>query len=263
MSHPRLRPLAFGEILDGAFQLYRRHFSALFLAALVPFVPLIAVYFLMAVAVSVVGTTAGLIVMMAGGLLTVPLVVVGFFVSMAALTYMTARAYTGEPVSTEAGIRYGLSRFWPLVGALLLAGFLIMLGTLLFIVPGIILYCMFFAVIPAVVIEKQGPTDALRRSRELARGALGRIFALLLVAGIIAALPGMVLGMGSALAFGAGVDDYTLPWLTFAVQSGQQLLTALTWPFSFAATVLLYYDRRVRAEALDVEMAAEGLPTPA
>jgi hypothetical protein len=260
MSRPRLRPLAFGEILDGAFQLYRRHFSSLFLAALVPFIPLIALYFLSAVAVSVVGTTAAAVAVIAGGLLTLPLILVGMVVSMAALTYMTARAYTGKPVTTEAGLRYGLSRFWPLLGALALAGVLVMLGLVLFIVPGIILYCMFFAVLPAVVIEKQGSTDALRRSRELARGALGRIFALLVVATIIASLPGMALGLGSALAFGPSADDFTLPWLTFAVQSGQQLLTALTWPFSFAATVLLYYDRRVRAEALDVEMAAEGLP---
>ena len=43
-----------------------------------------------------------------------------------------------------------------------------------------------------------------------------------------------------------------------------QLARTLTIPFSLGVTVLLYYDRRVRTEALDVQMMAESLPaTPA
>ena len=41
MSHPQLRPLTFGEILDGTFALYRRNFLDFFLASLVPFVPVV------------------------------------------------------------------------------------------------------------------------------------------------------------------------------------------------------------------------------
>ena len=41
------------------------------------------------------------------------------------------------------------------------------------------------------------------------------------------------------------------------------LLRTLTIPFSLGATVLLYYDRRVRTEALDVQMMAESLAAPA
>jgi hypothetical protein len=37
------------------------------------------------------------------------------------------------------------------------------------------------------------------------------------------------------------------------------LLSALTTPFMTAALTLLYYDRRVRTEALDLEMATERL----
>jgi hypothetical protein len=45
-----------------------------------------------------------------------------------------------------------------------------------------------------------------------------------------------------------------------------QVAQTLTIPFSAGALVLLYYDRRVRSEALDVQMMAESLaaaPPPA
>jgi hypothetical protein len=260
MSHPNLRPLAFGEILDGSFQLYRAHFTPLFLAALVPFAPLIAFYFLIAAAVSFAGSDVTALLMVVSGLLTMPLVALGFFLSLGAITYMVSQLYTGKTATLGESMRYATSRMLALFLATVLSVMLMALGLLLFIVPGIILMGMFFAVGPAVVIERQSPAAALGRSRELARGSIPRILGLLFVATIIAALPAW--GLQASVIFAIGIDatEFTRPWLAFAVNSGGQLLSALTWPFSIAALVLLYYDRRVRAEALDVQLAAEQLP---
>ena len=39
MPYTHIRPLEFGEVLDGAFALYRRHFVDFFLTALIPLAP--------------------------------------------------------------------------------------------------------------------------------------------------------------------------------------------------------------------------------
>ena len=41
MSFSQLRPLSLGEMLDGAFTIYRRQFASLFLTALAPQLPMI------------------------------------------------------------------------------------------------------------------------------------------------------------------------------------------------------------------------------
>jgi hypothetical protein len=43
---------------------------------------------------------------------------------------------------------------------------------------------------------------------------------------------------------------------------GTIVASAVTWPFTAVATALLYVDRRIRREALDIELArAAGVPT--
>ena len=49
-------------------------------------------------------------------------------------------------------------------------------GYLLFIVPGVIIGIMYAVCVPAAVVERRGPLDALRRSYALTNGHKGLIF---------------------------------------------------------------------------------------
>jgi len=51
----------------------------------------------------------------------------------------------------------GLSRFLPVIGIAFVQGFLILLGVILLIVPGLILYTMWFVGLQACVVERLGP----------------------------------------------------------------------------------------------------------
>jgi len=117
-------------------------------------------------------------------------------------------------------------------------------------------------VAPAVVLERRGPIEAISRSWEMVKGAWGEVFLVIFIASMIATLPGSAVGM-LAMVGGlviSGGDPDTLMAAQAVGQVLSQLTRTLTIPFSLGATVLLYYDRRVRTEALDVQMMAESLP---
>ena len=116
--------------------------------------------------------------------------------------------------------------------------------------------------VPAVIVEGAGPVEAIARSLKLAQGALPRITGLMVVTLIITYLPIL-----AVLAVTGGFAQALDPAAAGAANAGalvaQQLLTwlisVLTTPFMTSVLVVLYYDRRVRAEALDVRMVAERL----
>lgn len=294
MALPALRPLSFGEILDGAFTLYRRNFVTFAVTALLPTAAMI-------IAMLVLG--GGFLAAMASGDPTAmmgaafgALMVVGLIVMLAALvmwgglTHEASQSYTGQPISLADGLRAGLRSALPLLGAFVVGGIAAMVGVLvLAFVGGILMavlapmggaaaalggvlmfvfifgaylavFGLLFAVAPAVIVERAGPLEALERSFTLARGALLRVIGLLVVTLVITYLP-----MAAVLAVTGGFAQFTNPG---AMPSGTQFITqqvlsmgvgVLTTPFMVAVIVLLYFDRRVRTEALDVQMMTDSL----
>jgi len=276
MSFSQLRPLSIGEVLDGAFTIYRRQFASLFLTALVPQIPMIAALalyyaFLGSITTSSAAnsepSTAMLVMMGIAAVILIPAAIIGSATAVGAVTFQTARAYTGAPVTTREAIQRGLNRSLPLVGAYMVVGILAFFGLFAFIVGAFVVMLAAFAVAPAVVLERRGPVEAMSRSWALVKGAWGEVFLVAFLAYMIAALPGMAVGMITTV--GGLLLSHGDPSIMMASQGVGQVLgqvaRTLTVPFSLGATVLLYYDRRVRTEALDVQMMAESLagPTPA
>jgi hypothetical protein len=252
---PQIRPMGLGDILDGAFKIYRARFAAMFLSALLPYLPMLFSGTLLALALGS-GSDGATLAGAGAMLISVPLMLVGFVLSYGSLTHIVSEAYQGRMADLGDGMRKAVSRALPLSGAIILAAAAVMVGFVLCVVPGVIVGLMFFAVVPAVVLEGRGPVDALGRSRDLSQNALGPIFLVMFVAGLIAALPSYALSMAT---YAAGLTGETAPGMQMAAMLLRLLLGALTTPLSSAATVLLYYDRRIRTEAYDVQVAAERL----
>lgn len=228
MSVPQLRPLDFGEILDGAFTLYRRHFFVLFATTLIPFVPM-GVLSGRWLSTAAVFDPAAAAPMTALSALTGIVGMVATMFILGALSYQLSEAYSGGPVTVGAGLRRGLRALLPLMGAAILAGFgIVLLGSVLTVlvvtvaagagVPPMVLaplgliatFVIFifataalFGVGPVVVVERKGPWGALKRSWQLSRGGRLRILAVLIVGWIVTYLP--VIGV-TFVASGLGAD---------------------------------------------------------
>jgi len=82
-----------------------------------------------------------------------------------------------------------------LVAAGVLAGVGIVLGLVLFIVPGLLLLTWWAVVIPVVVVERPGLGPAFGRSRDLVRGNAWRVFGLLILLLVILGLASGVVAL--------------------------------------------------------------------
>ncbi|HEU0301265.1 MAG TPA: hypothetical protein VFR37_17505 [Longimicrobium sp.] len=295
MAQPSLRPLGFGEILDGAFTLYRRNFPTFALTALAGIGAVMVAFAIfggsMLAAVASGGASAGAVgAMIGGGLLMVVIIVIAFLVMYGALASEAAQAYTGRAPTVAEGLRAGVRTAPRLFGAGFVAslGMVVvvmvvtfvfgvvtaifanlggLIGGLVMLLAGIGIICvylaaiaMLFAVLPAVVVEGAGPIQALERSFQLARGALGRVLGVMAVSILITYLP-LLAVMALTGGFAQMANPEAVPSTTEFVT--QQILSLgvsiLTTPFMVAVIVLLYFDRRVRTEALDVQMMADNL----
>jgi hypothetical protein len=120
-----------------------------------------------------------------GGLIVVVLSIVLGFVSQGAMLHTTIEHLAGREPTIGASLRVAMNKLMPILGASLLVGLVVMLGTLACVIPGIILQIMYYVAIPVVVAEGIHGTAAMQRSSELTQGNRWMIFATLIVFGLI------------------------------------------------------------------------------
>lgn len=148
---------------------------------------------------------------------------------------------------------------------------LLFLGILALIAVTLVISTKISLAAPAIVLEGHGVLAGLRRSFALTKGAAAfwRVLGITLVAGLLAGLAGSLLQIpfsfiGVGIMFMAGQDSETGQMgVTFVSHLSALLSGAITTPFVAAVTGLLYIDRRMRLEALDVVLLREAETNPA
>jgi hypothetical protein len=260
-----LRPLGVGELLDGAFTAMRRYPRAtLGLSAIVA-----AVQQLLGLVVDLatnnvatpdstglsgVGTVSGVILYLVNAALSA--VLVGM------LAIVIGDAVIGRKVALADVWRRVRPLLLPLLGAAFLTSVLPVLGLVGLIVGGVILWVALSFTTPALVLERLTVRQALRRSWRLAMPAFWRVLGVrllaMLIAGVVAAilsLPG-VIAVVSSVTGNLDTGDVQLSvGAEIAVRLSSLVATTVTAPITAGVLALLYIDRRMRAEALDVALA--------
>jgi len=240
MKTVTIRPLSTGEILDGSFTLYRRHFPVLFITALILVLPAAAI----ALFDERLARWSHLL----------------FFEILAtiAMVWLLSGAVLGRPPRMQDGLAMALKRFLYVFVAQIVMFIILIIGCGFFLVPGILLAIMFFAVVRVIVIEGN-LLDSFSRSWELARGSMGKIFVVGLISFIIQLVPTLAIGFTGGI-FLLGQEEPLEPSTSEKYYAALEIVVgALLLPFSQGVMVLLYYDRRVRKEGLDLELAASAL----
>lgn len=97
------------------------------------------------------------------------------------MSFVGYRASTGNQPAVR-DLFEGFRHYWPAIGAGLLTFFIVVGGLILLIVPGIIFALKLVLVPYLVVVERKGPTDAVRESWQRTKGHLGTLFLFLLAA---------------------------------------------------------------------------------
>ena len=297
MSLLPLRPLGFGEIVDGALQLYRRNFALYYLAALAAAAP----SHLLVLATETdpaplppgdAALSSSLPEMgaaVAGLLAALAIDSVGAVAVCAAMTERIA----GRPATVGGSYLTALRRLPSVWGAISLAGILGLAclgalamavlgatalasqlagavgmfvagaaGVALFAAAATFLLGAFFGILPAAVSEGRGPLGALARSLGLFRAGWPRVTGVMAVALIVASVPTVAI-----LALTGFEDIFVSPEAMERIGSEGAWLAgvlgpafgALTLPFTVGCAMVLFHDRRVRAEGYDLEARARAM----
>jgi hypothetical protein len=174
--------------------------------------------------------------------------ILGFILTalcQAVVLYGAFQVMRNQPFRIGESLSKGLARFLPVIGTSLCMGFAIAFGSLLLIVPGMILLAMFYVALPACVVERLGPFQSLSRSSELTKGHRWKVF-----------------GLAILLMICVGVAGSIIQAILTAFQSvavlivGMFLWESLARAVEAIVAVVAYHDLRVAKEGVDIDHIA-------
>ncbi|MEA2376230.1 MAG: hypothetical protein QOD13_137, partial [Thermoleophilaceae bacterium] len=239
------------RVFERIFRIYREQFTLLIPAALVLFLPV-------AILNGILATSGGVVIALASA--AIALIATYWFQGM--VVEAVVDILDGRRDHTVGSLFSSASPFiGRLIGAGILATIIVIIGFVLIVVPGLIALTFLALVAPAVVIDRLGVTDALRRSRELVRGNAWRVFGVIVVLFLLQAVIGGILN-----AIGGSVSDDSFAGYAVADLIARVLIVPLS---AIAATVMYVELRRIKGEPLAADTAgtppappAAAAPTP-
>ncbi|KLL12097.1 MULTISPECIES: glycerophosphoryl diester phosphodiesterase membrane domain-containing protein [Protofrankia] len=253
-----LRPLAAGEILDGAFAALRRSPAVMIGLTL----GVTTATQIIAVTLTAIGQNASTGVALSLGIVNA---IISFVVGIAltgALSVAVSELTLGSSIQIGEVLRRIRPRLPGLAGLSIVVTLLTLIGIVGLVVGGVFVAVALALSTPAFVLEGGTIRTAMRRSWTLVRGAWWRTFGILLLTGIVVAVLLFVLAFVFGLAFAAASDsltdpvsgDFTGPGLALnAIMS--IVIDTVAMPIMASVIVLLYVDRRIRLEGLDMTLA--------
>ncbi|MGQ9506307.1 MAG: hypothetical protein ACUVTB_00425 [Candidatus Bathycorpusculaceae bacterium] len=138
--------------------------------------------------------------------------------------------------SLSNSFKFAVFKLPSLLAASLIVGILTVLGLLLLIIPGIIIFIMFYLVIPVIVIEEKGALESLTRSRELVSNRWLKTFALSLIVGLIIGASALVINLILA------------PFGMFSTLAGA-IISSVIAPISPISSTFYYYSMRAKEKS--------------
>jgi len=261
--------MGLGELLDGAFKLYRANFKPIALIALAFSGPLSIVAAVAARGVNGghglldilsdpslaedAGTFggAGQLVAQLGAALLLGLsgsMVAGVVASAVAATYLGQQVTAGQALRATA-------RFFPaLVAARVLVWMTEAVGALGCLVGAFAVMGLWVVTAPAIVVEGLGPIRGMRRSLVLCSARYWPTLGVALLSGLISfMLSNVVSGVPSVA---ASLIGYRWGFPLLAV--GSTAAAVLVEPLVAIVATLVYFDQRIRQEGLDLQIMARG-----
>ncbi len=183
---------------------------------------------------------------------------IGYLLSNGALVKNVSEYYLGNTLTIGQTYRFVIPKLLTMIIAMILMMIIIMFGFVLLIVPGIIFSLWFALTIQVIMAENLGPIEGLSRSKNLAKGNLGKIFAVSFVANILATIVGGMIG-GLVGFIGGYVWSFNSSTFNIILHLAELFANVITMPFVATALILLYYDLRIRKEGFDLEMMAQQI----
>ncbi len=251
-------PLSIGGVLDDGFNLLKACFvKALILGAILSVLTNIpSVLMQMSAEQGDVGAAAAL------GFLFVASILVGVILYGALISLVSDIADGKNPTLGDA-CRVGLSRYFAVLGCMLLFVLIILLGYIALIIPGVILTVSLLFSNYLVVTDRMGIIEALKQSHQLVWGHWWRTTIILTILAFILMVVYLFVGIlsGVGVFFSADENDVSASALSFVNLVVVPLLSAVVTPITYAFGVAIFNDLKLRKRGADLEQRIEALDT--
>lgn len=242
-----LRPRSATEIVDAAFQLYRRDPLNYLLISALCYAPILVLQLFVIGPGAQLEEQLGRLTAGTSGVL-----IIGYWISLslmnATIVRLASEDYLGRRVEPAVAVRDALLRLPTVMFGLLFKYILMFIGFFFFVVGLLYVMARYFAVTAGIVIEGRGVFGTFSRSATLSKGHKLHILGTSLLAFIIFFVVYMAIAIGAAMT-GSIVITTIL----------SMVASILAYPMFAMVEMLLYYDARVRNEGYDIELMAEAI----
>jgi hypothetical protein len=257
-----LRPLSVGEMLDRAFSIYRDHFK-LFLGIMVwpqlaSFAVSTGMVMIPAALTSAGGNADAAVIAMIAFAIYWPIWLAvqfgSYYIAQAASTYAVSQVYLERSTTIGASYAFIRGRFGAMLAVILLSLIAMAVGFFAFFIGMLFAALLFSLAIPVTVLEGRGPVESMKRSFNLVKDDLGRVFVILILFGALNLAMTYTLMIPSFVVL-AVLSEHSQPpiWVNSLIYLGSFISGLLIWPLLNIALTVAYYDERVRKEALDMQ----------
>ena len=189
--------------------------------------------------------------MLGTAIYTVPLFLIFLYVVVpitnAAMLYAISRVYLAQPTTIGDAFKFAVSRIIPLMLTWMLTGLVVLGGMLLCVVPGVIFSFWYALVTQVLVLEGLSGWEAMKRSKDLMKGNMGKLFLLGLIVALINGSAGGIAG---------------LVWQPHLKAVATAVVQGLGTLLSAATGVIFYFSARCQHENFDLTLLAQAVAAP-
>ncbi len=269
MSIQPSQPQSIGGVLDTTFQLYKASLLKLItLSLLLVLASCLQYIYIFARGANPADPLVMLNLMTSWGYwLSILAGVIGSTWITAATYLKVAAIGTDGDLGIGAALQASLPRLPALVVMMILFMLALMIGTLLLIIPGIILMVSLLLCYPAALFDNKGPVSALSESHRLVWGNWWRTFAILSVGLIILIVIYLIVAtivgvIAPFLMGGAAAAEEVALYALVSVGLIFVFLSLLLTPFYISLGIAIYWDLKLRKDGGDLA-ARVGALNPA
>jgi hypothetical protein len=173
-----------------------------------------------------------------------------YALTQSSLMFGTVQDLRGQRAGFGAIVSRGIATLVPVFDAALLMTLGFTVGLVLLIVPGIILFTMWWVTIPAIVAERVGVIAAFGRSRRLTEGRRWAILGLFVIIIVIRQLAGLLVGAVFGMLFGVAGG---MSRLIEAAVVGGLIVGILFSAYLAVATAVGYFYLRADKEGVLID----------
>ena len=240
-----LKEMNQGEIFSEAFNLYFDNFLALFCISIISALPgFLYTQSVINNTLSGFGTDT-----LARQILPMIFVTFANTIATALSIELLSKKYLRKPQSPGDYINNILPFIFPIILLSILQTLVVGIGFILFFIPGIIAAVALSMSSQALIIERTGAIDAMKRSWELSKGDRMQIFGFMFLMGIATIAADALLKFIILPIFSTGNLRDTLLLYSFA----SHLLSALITPITVCILILIYFNLRIKKEGFGLE----------